>query len=258
MCNLTLVCCFEHAHVACDGPDPVDGAVRLEHLKIVPADVGMDVGWYEPIDVAACRFEHRVVVKGHERDRLPTSNTPISDTVEQIAVVGDASCFGRPEIGTDFNYVPQIVSDSVQLDVPLVVVLSFSTQRLKNFFEVRVLCQLSQLRNDGTALPVLLYRCLKYTPAPEQLICERRSKIPVRIADADVNQRVIRRPCAENDHEHRAIRYAGPRTSLGWLGGVACDRRLRGMCYPEPGRKSLIWHGVTPRCLLIVPYGAVV
>src|SRR5207245_3765353 len=127
----------------------------------------------------------------------------MSDRVGRIGGVGEGAWCGRAESGADFNYVPQIVSDSVQLDVPLVVVLSFSTQRLKNFFEVRVLCQLSQLRNDGTALPVLLYRCLKYTPAPEQLICERRSKILVRIADADVNQRVIRRPGAENDHEHR-------------------------------------------------------
>src|SRR5207302_281869 len=111
-------------------------------------------------------------------------------------------------------------SDGVQLHVPLFVVLAFGAQRFQDLFEVRVLGQLPQPRNDGTTLPVLLHGWLEWASAREQLIRKRRSKLLVRMADADVNQRIVGRPCAENDHEHGAVRYAGPQTSLRWLAGV--------------------------------------
>src|SRR5258705_10739775 len=57
VCYLTVVCCSGYVHVVCDDSDPVYGAVRLEYLKVVPADVGIDVGWCKPKHVATGRFQ---------------------------------------------------------------------------------------------------------------------------------------------------------------------------------------------------------
>src|SRR5207302_6007861 len=115
---------------------------------------------------------------------------------------------------------------------------------------------LPQPRNDGTTLPVFLHGWFEWASAREQLIRKRRSKLLVRMADADVNQRIVGRPCAENDHEHGAVRYAGPQTSLRWLAGVALLVRLRGMPYPAPGLKSIGWQRLSAACTRSVPYHA--
>src|SRR5207253_2656414 len=154
---LVPVCCGGDVHISRDDSDPVNGTVGLEHLKVFATDVGMDVGWYKPKHIGAGRLQHRIVVECHERNWLATLDAPISDTVEEVAVIGYPSRFGRPELRTDPNHIPQVVSDGVQLHVPLFVVLAFGAQRFQDLFEVRVLGQLPQPRNDGTTLPVLLH-----------------------------------------------------------------------------------------------------